>query len=433
MQGGLRLLLVAVGVGLAPWAAVSQDAGRVPLVVISIDGMRPDYVTKADEHGLKIPALRAFLARGTYADGVVPTLTYPSHTTILTGVWPAEHGVYGNLMFDPLQEHSGRWYWDFSAIRVEMLYQAAKKAGIVTGAVDWPVTVGAPIDYDVAPYGTAGKFAYIPVDLLNRLGVAAPKDDEDDDAKVAASVAILRKYKPGLMLVHLLELDEEQHRHGPFSVEANARLEKIDAQVAAIERAALAVDARTRVVVVSDHGFARVERMVNLNVLLARAGLMRLGRRGKVVSWKAEAWATGGSAAIMLRDAGDAATLAAVKKVIAEAATDPAYGIVGVLTGEQAEAMGGLPGAALVVDFRDGFDAGVGFSGAVVEDVAGTGMHGYLPTHEAMRAAFMVMGEGVAVGRDLGVVDMRAVAPALAEMLGLKLEAAKVGAVGWRR
>src|SRR5271165_6897096 len=67
------------------------------LIVVSIDGMRPDYVLKADEHGLKIPHLRRILKDGAHATGVrgvLPTVTYPSHTTILTGVWPAKHHIY---------------------------------------------------------------------------------------------------------------------------------------------------------------------------------------------------------------------------------------------------------------------------------------------------------------------------------------------------
>ena len=67
--------------------------------MISIDGLKPEYITQADAHGMKLPYLRTLLANGTYADGVVgiwPTVTYPSHTTLITGVWPAEHGIDNN-------------------------------------------------------------------------------------------------------------------------------------------------------------------------------------------------------------------------------------------------------------------------------------------------------------------------------------------------
>src|SRR5580658_889840 len=70
-----------------------------PVLMISVDGMRPDYVTDADSHHLKVPNLRRVLAEGAHSsgvNGVLPTVTYPSHTTLVTGVWPAEHGILNN-------------------------------------------------------------------------------------------------------------------------------------------------------------------------------------------------------------------------------------------------------------------------------------------------------------------------------------------------
>jgi predicted AlkP superfamily pyrophosphatase or phosphodiesterase len=85
-----------------------------PVLMISIDGMRPDSVTHAAEHGLKLPNLQRFVREGLYADGVtgvVPTVTFPSHTTLVTGVWPAQHGIYSNNTFDPFAETQRYWYW----------------------------------------------------------------------------------------------------------------------------------------------------------------------------------------------------------------------------------------------------------------------------------------------------------------------------------
>jgi predicted AlkP superfamily pyrophosphatase or phosphodiesterase len=68
---------------------------------------------------LKIPHLRALLARGAHATGVigvVPTVTYPSHTTLVTGAAPARHGIYSNNSFDPFNRNQGGWYWFASDI-----------------------------------------------------------------------------------------------------------------------------------------------------------------------------------------------------------------------------------------------------------------------------------------------------------------------------
>jgi predicted AlkP superfamily pyrophosphatase or phosphodiesterase len=114
--------------------------------MISIDGMKPEYVTHASEHGLHLPTLQRFLREGTYADGVLPVLpsvTYPDHTTMITGVWPAEHGIYNNALFDPERKLDKAWNWYAESIRVPTLWDAAHNAGIGTASVSWPVSVNA--------------------------------------------------------------------------------------------------------------------------------------------------------------------------------------------------------------------------------------------------------------------------------------------------
>ena len=131
-------------------------AHAAPVLMISIDGLKPEYITQADAHDMKIPYLRTLLRDGTYAEGVVgiwPTITYPSHTTLVTGVWPDEHGITNNQEFDPLQHFGGAWNWYAAGIRVPTLWQAAHKAGLRTASVGWPVSVGATdVDYLIPEY-----------------------------------------------------------------------------------------------------------------------------------------------------------------------------------------------------------------------------------------------------------------------------------------
>src|ERR1700734_3422863 len=103
----------SVFLSLALIACAQAQNPKPAVLMISVDGMRPDYVTQADAHQLKLPTLRGFLHDGTYADGVVgilPTVTHPSHTTLITGVWPAEHGIYNNVRFDPFLKNKDEWY-----------------------------------------------------------------------------------------------------------------------------------------------------------------------------------------------------------------------------------------------------------------------------------------------------------------------------------
>ena len=420
------------------------QAHPAPVVMISIDGMKPEYVTHADEHQLRIPVLRSMMRQGSYATGVVgvvPTVTYPSHTTMVTGVWPAEHGVVDNTVFDPLQQHPNTWYWDFADIKVPTLYTAASAAGLKTANVGWPVTVGAPIDYNIAE-GTQSEHTdkpsgspYHPEDILDEIGVHPSTETDQDVTKTAESVAILRKFHPDLLLVHLTDMDHQEHEHSPFSKEANASLEVLDGQIGQIRDAALVVNPRTRVVVVSDHGFLRVDHRVNLNVLLVKAGLIQLGSpkpgttKPSVLDWEAEAWPAGGSNAIMLKHPEDAGLVARVQRVLEEAKADPSNGIHTVLNHDAVVSRGGFPEASFLVDYKDGYDPGNAFDGAVVQDAISTGMHGYLPSRPAMQSAFFIEGQGIVEGQNLGVVDMRRIAPTLARLLGVVLPAAKQAAL----
>ena len=81
-------------------------AAKTPhVLVISIDGLRPEIYRDPDGSGVAVPNLTALVERGAYADGVIgvfPSVTYPSHTTIVTGVEPARHGVTSNFRLGTL-------------------------------------------------------------------------------------------------------------------------------------------------------------------------------------------------------------------------------------------------------------------------------------------------------------------------------------------
>jgi predicted AlkP superfamily pyrophosphatase or phosphodiesterase len=74
---------------------------------------------------------------------------YPSHTTLINGVWPAVHGILANTTFDPRRENQGGWYWYAEDIRVATLWDAARQAGMTTASIQWPVSVGARVTWNI--------------------------------------------------------------------------------------------------------------------------------------------------------------------------------------------------------------------------------------------------------------------------------------------
>ncbi|PYQ02073.1 MAG: alkaline phosphatase family protein [Acidobacteria bacterium] len=432
-------LAAALLVALCVFVAAAAAQAPAPIVLmISVDGLRPDYVTAADKHGLKIPALRRFVAEGAFAEGVegvIPTVTYPSHTTLITGVSPAKHGIFSNTIFDPLRTGPAAWYWYAEDIRVPTLWDAAARAGWATASVQWPASVGARVTWNIPEYwrGNAAEDAKLQravstpgllAELEAELGpYPRALEAEDDEARGRFAVRLLEKKRPALLTLHLIALDHVQHETAPFSAETFAALERLDAVVARLRDTAERLGpGRAFVAIVSDHGFARIEAQLNLFTAFREAGLPGV-ERGAVADWTAMPWVAGGSAAIVLKNPADAAVLAKVRELLDRLAADPANGIDRVLDADALRARGGFPTASFLVGLKPGWRMSTTPRGPLLSKSQG-GTHGHLPDVPDLRAAFFLIGPGVPPGRALGLIDMRDVAPTLARRVGLPLPTA---------
>lgn len=414
------------------------------LLVISVDGLRADYVTEAEKHGIKVPNLRRLMVEGSYAQGVrptVPSITFPSHITLVTGVDPNRHGIVGNDRFDPTASGGAPQYWFARDITADTLWQAAARAGLSTGSLGWPITAGqVAIRYNIPhlePYESTETVKLqeamarpdgLLEDLESKLG-SFYQDSSENGSRIRArfSLEILKRYKPQFMTVHFVSLDHGGHVKGPFSPAANAALEAEDALVGELRAQALANDPDAIIAVVSDHGMAPVTQNLNLRVPLIEAGLITRdaampGKAQRITDWKAEVWGGGGSAAVYLKDPADQASKAKVAEILHRLAADRANGIAQIVEGADVAALGGYPGASFVIGMKPGFAVGTAYSGPLLVAHEQTGTHGYLPDVAECYASFLIAGKGIAAGRNLGVVDMRQIAPTLAKALGVTLK-----------
>lgn len=391
-------------------AAAAEVSGRHPVLMISIDGLRPDAVLEAGKYGLTIPVLRSFLKEGSYAQGVVnvnPTVTNPNHTTLVTGVLPAEHGIYNNRPFAPTAKLP-KSYSSYDQIRATTLWGAAKAAGLKTGSIFWPVSK---------------KAADIDFNLVD--------GNDEDDAKIADdAIALIEQKNPELLTVHFVWLDHQQHEYGPFSAEGNAALERIDTAVGRVVAAYRKTHPGGVVAIVSDHGFDKVTHQVNLNAAFVDAGFIKLAGKGdeqEVASWKAFVWYVGGSAMIVLQDRKDQKTKARVAEYLQKLAGDPANGIERIYARDEYANRGLPPAAEYVVAFKPGYRMGNAMAGPLVKESKG-GAHGAFSTRSVrpdMHSSFFITGPGIAAGKNLGLIDMRQIAPTLAGELKVALPAAK--------
>src|SRR5262249_16881267 len=151
--------------------------------------------------------------------------------------------------------NAGGWYWYAEDIKVKTLWDAATDAGLVTSSVDWPVTVGARIKWNIpqvwrASSGDDAKRARR-LSTAGRLpgaggrggpwaagGVVGRVPGDGQGARFDRSV--IEPRRPDLHLAYLASLDEVEHDHGPGSPEALEALEVLDGLVGEIRRAAQA-------------------------------------------------------------------------------------------------------------------------------------------------------------------------------------------------
>ncbi len=443
---GLSALLTAVACAHVPaTSGISyHNKHREPrsaasaLLLISIDGLMPSQVLQAESIGVAVPNLQRFVKEGSFATGVrtvVPSLTYPAHTTILTGVSPSVHGIASNITFDPMGANKEGWYWYAKDIRVPTLWDVAGDAGLVTANICWPVSVGARIDYNLVQYWRAA----LPDDekLYRELSTPGLVDElashvgpipygadfrpEADEVREKFAEYLLGKRHPSFMTVYLGSLDAVEHRVGPNAPEALRVLEKIDALVGRLRAAFELGDSAHRIIaIVSDHGFIQYHTEIELGSLLRERHFIDVGQDNAVTSWQAGAWTAGGTGALVINPVANAEVRASIENLVREMRDEPEYGVKAILTGREITQLKGFAGVNYVIALRPGFKWGRNLLGPVfIRNEGGT--HGYLPDESGMDAAFFAAGYGVPKAHSLGRIEMRDIAPTLAARLSLSL------------
>lgn len=431
----------------APHAPRSTTAARGAVghvVVVTLDGLLPEAYTNPDAHGLRVPTLRRIVREGAASPGalsVFPTVTYPSHTSMVTGVNPGRHGIVANKVFDPLEREGDAWRWYAEDIQRDPVWRIAQQAGLDTAMVHWPVSVGADVRWRVPEYwraksdddtklvrslstpGLLDAVAAQHPDFWSRFHPPVSRDDTLTDI----AVHLLETAKPRLLLLHLVEVDGAQHDHGVWSPEALAAMEKDDAQLArlfdALTRSGLASD--TNVLVASDHGFMDAPKLVRPGVVLREAGLVTLrgggeGKSSAVESWKASLVNSSGQAYVYVRDPADTATRELLRRLFAIRVRDAASGISRVYEAEEIRGLGGDPAAFLALEAAPGFQFGGGFAGEYVGPPVYRGTHGYDPRRPELRASLLAVGPTVGRGT-LAEARLVDVGPTVAAWLGLTM------------
>jgi predicted AlkP superfamily pyrophosphatase or phosphodiesterase len=219
-----------------------------PLVLVSIDGLRWDY---CDLHPAETPTLRQLKREGVTARGLIPVFpsnTFPNHYTIVTGLYPAHHGIINNHMFDPTTGE----FFHYSTVKSardpkwwggEPIWITAVKQGQVSACSYWPGSE-AEIEGKHATYWR--PFDYFDTTFEGRLDNAI-RWFERPPAE-----------RPSVLTFYIEEINAIGHDYGPDSARLIAQLKIADAQIAQLLARLRAIGMTPNLVIVSDHGMTNV-------------------------------------------------------------------------------------------------------------------------------------------------------------------------------
>ncbi len=373
---------------------------RPYVVLVSFDGFRPDYLRRFDtRHFARLAA------RGARADGLVtvfPSVTFPGHYSIATGLYPEAHGIVANRFYDPLRDDEfdfrddddpgdGSWWGG------EPIWVTAERQGMVTAAFFFPGT-----EADIGGVRPSHWRAY-----------DGGVPNAERTAQVLAWLALPEGERPHLVTLYFSLVDSAGHDLGPDAPGMRRSVEAADRLLGRLLDGvdALPHAARVALVVVSDHGMAAPDPE-RLTVLpdVADLGGVRLVAAGPAMSVHV----------------GEPARSRALRAELNAGLTQArAY------LREEIPARLHVRGSPRIGDILV-IPEGLGLVGfrRVVERVRlllRPGMHGWDPHLPEMHGIFLAAGPGIAAGVTLPPVEAVDVYPLVAHLLGLTPHPAVAG------
>lgn len=381
-----RLVAALLALALAG-PAFAEETDPPVTILISIDGMRPDYL----ERGLT-PNLTELRQRGVAAAmrPSFPSKTFPNHYTIVTGKRPDRNGIVGNLMIDPVRPDQKFSMGDarqaldpFWWAEAEPVWITAEKAGVRTATMFWPGS-------EVAHEGRR------PSDWMRfdqAIGNAQRVNTVLDWMRRPAEI------RPRLITMYFDTVDTAGHRFGPGrSPELDAAIAEVDARIGDVVRGVEALGVRANFVITADHGMAETaeDRVIQLDDLIDRASYIAVE--------------AGPYAAIEPAAGTDDRVYQALLKPHAHMACHRKEDL------PQHLHYGKNPRVAAIICIAE--NGWTILSGPPPYPVKG-GAHGYDPANPDMHALFMAFGPSISPTASLALFDNVDVYPLLAALTGI--------------
>lgn len=405
------------------------------LVVISYDAFSEDNWEMAKI----LPNLSRLIRTGAYSTklrSVYPTLTYVVHSTLVTGIYPHKHGIIHNNPFQPfVEEKNQKWYWFRDDIKVPTIYDAVKEANMNTAGILWPVTGKSSIKYNLPEIvainnenqalkvlKNGNPFFCINMELKYGRILNGVQQPNLDDFSTMCAIDTIKRKKPNLLLLHLIDLDDTKHKHGTDGTEIEYAIKHMDKRlgdiIKAVDDAGILDD--TVFLVVGDHGQFNVNYKVHLNNLLKENNLIVEKNGNKV--WRAFFQSTGGSAYLHIKQGDKEAEKLAIE-VIKKAMEEDKHGIEFFYFRHELEKFNVHKSIKYMVEAKKGYSFEDSLSDVTIEDLGRKGIkyatHGYLPDKDNYKCNFVISGKEIKNEYDIGNIEMVDIAPTMAKILGI--------------
>ena len=419
------------------------------VVLVTIDGF-PGWIWR--DASLTAPTLKKLAAGGSMGTMTIsnPTVTWPNHTTLVTGVPCSKHGVLFNGMltrqgpgkpvtFEPQTDKS-------LFVRVPTIYDAAFKAGLITAQVDWvAIQNSGTINWEFTEYSdpkgkveqelvAANLVAQADIDGFRRRNIVFK-----DDIWTRAAEHIIEQHHPNLLLFHLLSTDANNHKYGPGTLPSFTAYAYDDTCIKRILDALNAAGYKDKftLIVTTDHGFKTVHRVIRPDVLLRKEGLLK--RSGPTVTHcDVISKTAGGSTMLFITDPAKKAELTPKLKElfgsvegVAHIYEPSEYAAIGLPLPSENEQSGDLLLAAKPdYAFSDSFAEGNVVVDVTADPSGYIGNHGYLNDDPQLEGIFIAYGYGIKPGVPLDHISNQSVAPTIAKLLGIQLPSAEGKVLG---
>lgn len=421
--------IALAGLLVSPHLSAQQaiDRSKPMVVVISLDAFGAESLR---DPKISIPTLRMLMKSGTYARAlqpVNPTVTWPNHTALVTGVDSSKNFVMANGLIRHQQDAKIVPDVLFPStkhdlVHVPTVYDLAHEAGLTTSEIDW-VAIHDAKTIDFAFEENPNPNSVVVKDMMadgvfTKEDLASWKKHEQTwrDQKYAdAASFIIKKHHPNLMLLHFLTLDSMEHKYGYDNLATAGAIGFLDAlvkQVVNAVREAGDLD-RTTFIITSDHGQMSVHTRIMPKLMLQQAGIPET---------EAGVLPEGGAAYIYAHHP-DAAKTAKIKAVF-----EGKEGVRTVVTPDHFAEYGFAPPSVnpqspdFVVFAANGF-AMTNTDGDITpkKQTALTGAHGYPNTEPLMQEIFIASGRGIKAAGEVPAFKNLNVAPTIASLLGIKM------------